>query len=379
MRTPAIRRAATGTIGADGTLSRVARRDRLGARHTARRSWSCRTPRSSRRARSTPTPSSSSSPPSAIPRARGLVVCCRTRLRAPRAEGAVAHRSARRPDRRRRRLGPAGRLPLSRDRPGRPDARRAARARTRIPPALVEGAALPRRDREGAPQRGPLVPPAARVRPRAPAPTASAPRCRSETLAHAATKRGSPAYLETQNEDNLAYYAQVRLRGGRRPPPRPRRPAAVDAAPRAPRRRGELSGAHAEVVEGPLAGGRPRRRRRDVAVRAFDDDPFFSLPLPGRSAQRHRSVGLLHRAVLSHLAPIAVTRTALLDGKRRGRRAVGPARAGGRTRRGPGPPGVRRAARVPARRRLARARRAGSCASVERRAPEASRSGTCSC
>ena len=68
-----------------------------------------------------------------------------------------------------------------------------------------------------------------------------------------------------------------------------------------------------EVVEGPLAGV-ALDQATDVAVRAFDDDPFFSYLFP-KTRQRHRSVGLLHRAVMSHLGPIAVTRTALLDGK----------------------------------------------------------------
>jgi Acetyltransferase (GNAT) domain len=68
-----------------------------------------------------------------------------------------------------------------------------------------------------------------------------------------------------------------------------------------------------EVVEGPLAGV-ALDQATDVAVRAFDDDPFFSYLFP-RERQRHRSVGLLHRAVMSHLGPIAVTRTALLGGK----------------------------------------------------------------
>jgi GNAT superfamily N-acetyltransferase len=68
-----------------------------------------------------------------------------------------------------------------------------------------------------------------------------------------------------------------------------------------------------EVVEGRLAGV-ALDQATDVAVRAFDDDPFFSYLFP-KTRQRHRSVGLLHRYVMSHLGAIAVTRTALLDGK----------------------------------------------------------------
>ncbi len=70
---------------------------------------------------------------------------------------------------------------------------------------------------------------------------------------------------------------------------------------------------HPEIVEGPLAGV-ALDQATDVAVRAFDDDPFFSYLFPSQR-QRHRSVGRLHRTVISHLAPIAITRTALLDGK----------------------------------------------------------------
>jgi GNAT superfamily N-acetyltransferase len=68
-----------------------------------------------------------------------------------------------------------------------------------------------------------------------------------------------------------------------------------------------------EVVEGPLAGI-ALDQATDVAVRAFDDDPFFSYLFP-KPRQRHRSVGRLHRAVISILSSIAITRTALLDGK----------------------------------------------------------------
>jgi GNAT superfamily N-acetyltransferase len=51
-----------------------------------------------------------------------------------------------------------------------------------------------------------------------------------------------------------------------------------------------------------------------VAVRAFDDDPFFEYLFPDR-AQRHRSVALLHRTVLDRVGDLAVTRTALVDGR----------------------------------------------------------------
>jgi GNAT superfamily N-acetyltransferase len=74
-----------------------------------------------------------------------------------------------------------------------------------------------------------------------------------------------------------------------------------------------MTASTAELVEGPLRG-RALDEAVDVAVRAFDDDPFFSylFPVPDR---RHRSVGRLHRAVLVHLAHLAVTRAAVLDGR----------------------------------------------------------------
>jgi GNAT superfamily N-acetyltransferase len=88
----------------------------------------------------------------------------------------------------------------------------------------------------------------------------------------------------------------------------------VDTPTRPARRRRDLSvPLSPEIVEGPLAGV-ALDQAADVAVRAFDDDPFFSYLFP-RTAQRHRSVGLLHRAVISHLGSIAVTRTALVDGR----------------------------------------------------------------
>jgi len=51
-----------------------------------------------------------------------------------------------------------------------------------------------------------------------------------------------------------------------------------------------------------------------VAVRAFDDDPFFSYLFPDPD-RRHRSVGQLHRAVIHQLGPHATTRTAYVDDK----------------------------------------------------------------
>ena len=211
--------------------------------------------------------------------------------------------------------------------------RRSARSTRlyRIPTALREGTALPHRDREGAPERGPLVPPAARVRPRAPA-------HRRRRRAHGGRRsrecddEGVAAYLETQNEDNLAYYRGSASRSVDAPVPRARRAAAVGAAPRAARRRGRLTWRSPPRSSRGRSPGVALDQATDVAVRAFDDDPFFSYLFP-RPRQRHRSVGRLHRAVISHLAPVAITRTALLDGKVVGRRAVGPARASGRTRR----------------------------------------------
>jgi GNAT superfamily N-acetyltransferase len=68
-----------------------------------------------------------------------------------------------------------------------------------------------------------------------------------------------------------------------------------------------------EVVEGPLRGAHLEEATA-VAVRAFDDDPFFSYLFPA-TAQRHKSVGRLHRSVLHQLGAYATTRTAYLDGK----------------------------------------------------------------
>jgi GNAT superfamily N-acetyltransferase len=68
-----------------------------------------------------------------------------------------------------------------------------------------------------------------------------------------------------------------------------------------------------EVVEGPLRGA-ALDQATDVAVRAFDDDPFFGYLFPNAD-RRHRSVGRLHHSVMVHLAELAVTRSAVLDGK----------------------------------------------------------------
>jgi GNAT superfamily N-acetyltransferase len=71
--------------------------------------------------------------------------------------------------------------------------------------------------------------------------------------------------------------------------------------------------AEAELVEGPLRGA-ALDQAVDVAVRAFDDDPFFSYLFP-KPANRHRSVARLHRIVLVHLSRIGTTRSAVLDGR----------------------------------------------------------------
>jgi GNAT superfamily N-acetyltransferase len=68
-----------------------------------------------------------------------------------------------------------------------------------------------------------------------------------------------------------------------------------------------------EIVEGPLRGS-ALDQATQVAVRAFDDDPFFSYLFP-KEQRRHRSVGRLHRTVMVHLADLALTRSAVLDGK----------------------------------------------------------------
>ena len=68
-----------------------------------------------------------------------------------------------------------------------------------------------------------------------------------------------------------------------------------------------------EIVDGPLRGP-ALDQATEIAVRAFDDDPFFSYLFP-KPDRRHRSVGRLHRAVMVDLAGLAVTRSAVLDGK----------------------------------------------------------------
>jgi GNAT superfamily N-acetyltransferase len=67
------------------------------------------------------------------------------------------------------------------------------------------------------------------------------------------------------------------------------------------------------LVEGPLRGG-ALDEAVGVAVRAFDDDPFFSYLFP-KPAHRHRSVARLHHAVLVSLAKLATTRSAVLGGR----------------------------------------------------------------
>jgi len=67
------------------------------------------------------------------------------------------------------------------------------------------------------------------------------------------------------------------------------------------------------VVEGPLRGAH-LDEAVDVAVRAFDDDPFFAYLFP-KPEQRHRSVGLLHRTVMVHLAAHGTLRTAFVEDK----------------------------------------------------------------
>jgi len=67
------------------------------------------------------------------------------------------------------------------------------------------------------------------------------------------------------------------------------------------------------VSEGSLKGDQLEEAVQ-VAVRAFDDDAFFGYLFPGE-AQRHRSVAILHRTVLRHVASVGTTRTAFIDGK----------------------------------------------------------------
>ena len=67
------------------------------------------------------------------------------------------------------------------------------------------------------------------------------------------------------------------------------------------------------VTEGTLQGTQLEEAVQ-VAVRAFDDDPFFEYLFPGES-QRHRAVAILHRTVLRHVATVGVTRTATVEGR----------------------------------------------------------------
>jgi GNAT superfamily N-acetyltransferase len=50
-----------------------------------------------------------------------------------------------------------------------------------------------------------------------------------------------------------------------------------------------------------------------VAVRAFSDDPFFGFLFP-EEAHRERAIARLHRGVLTDVAALGTTRTAILDG-----------------------------------------------------------------
>ncbi len=68
-----------------------------------------------------------------------------------------------------------------------------------------------------------------------------------------------------------------------------------------------------EIREGALRGAQLDQATA-VAVRAFDDDPFFSYLFP-KADHRHRAVGVLHRAVIHQLGSHATTRTAYVDGK----------------------------------------------------------------
>ena len=67
------------------------------------------------------------------------------------------------------------------------------------------------------------------------------------------------------------------------------------------------------VSEGRLKGAEVEAAVQ-IAVRAFDDDPFFQYLFPGRE-QRHKSVAKLHRTVLKHVATVGVTRSATVDGQ----------------------------------------------------------------
>lgn len=68
-----------------------------------------------------------------------------------------------------------------------------------------------------------------------------------------------------------------------------------------------------ELVEGLLTGSR-LDEAVEVSVRAFEDDPFFRF-LFRDDATRARGIAILHRVVLRRVAPMGVTRTALVDGK----------------------------------------------------------------
>ena len=361
----------------DGTLSPVARRGRVDPRRTAHQAASCRTPRWSPRAPSTRTRSSSSSPPRRDRCARGASRSRPTDLRAPRAEGTLL--TARR-DGRIVGVGAwvaARRLPLSRVRPRSPrcSARCArctgSRARSlkglRYLTAIEKAhpkeelwylqllACDPEHQRSGvgaALLEGTL----ARATPTA-SPRTSRPRTRTTSR----TTRGSASSVVDA------------------PDPCARRAAAVGAAPRAARERARPDGAHRPrswrarcagvALDQAVGGRRPRVRRR----------PVLLVPVPQAPSQRHRSVGRLHRAVHVRTSR-SIARHPHGAARRQGRRcrAVGPAGPVALPADGPAPPALRRDARVPPRRRLARAR-AGRILRVVEQAHPKSRSGTCSC
>jgi GNAT superfamily N-acetyltransferase len=66
------------------------------------------------------------------------------------------------------------------------------------------------------------------------------------------------------------------------------------------------------ITEGTLAGV-ALEQAVAVSVKAFDDDPFFSFLVPNPD-RRHLAVGRLHRTVMRQVGPLAVTRTAYIDG-----------------------------------------------------------------
>lgn len=66
------------------------------------------------------------------------------------------------------------------------------------------------------------------------------------------------------------------------------------------------------LVEGPLHG-QALDQAVDVAVRAFGDDPFFRWMFP--ESHFDEALGRIHRAVLVQVASLAVTRSAVLDGR----------------------------------------------------------------